>query len=47
MWNRLTKNASSYNAVVHSGRVGPEGGRVLVDRTVELIDALWTKPNVP
>ena len=33
----------SYSAVVHSGRVGPEGGQVLVDRTVELIDALWAK----
>jgi hypothetical protein len=37
----------SYSAVVHSGRVGPEGGQVLVDRTVELIDALWAKGNVP
>jgi hypothetical protein len=37
----------SYSAVVHSGRVGPEGGQVLVDQTVKLIDALWTKPNVP
>ena len=33
----------SYSAVVHSGRVGPEGGQVLVDQTVELIDALWAK----
>jgi thymidine phosphorylase len=37
----------SYSAVVHSGRVGPEGGQVLVDRTLELIDALWPKASVP
>lgn len=30
-----------YSAVVHSSHVGPEGGQVLVDRTVELIDDLW------
>jgi hypothetical protein len=29
-----------YSAVVHSSHVGPEGGQVLVDRTVELIDAV-------
>ena len=34
-----------YSAVVQSNLVGPEGGQVLVDRTVELIDALWTKAN--
>lgn len=33
-----------YSAVVHSSLVGPEGGQVLVDRTVALIDALWQKP---
>jgi len=32
-----------YSAVVESSRVGPEGGQVLVDRTVEMIDALWSK----
>jgi hypothetical protein len=36
-----------YSAVVQSGLVGPEGGQLLVDRTVELIDALWAKANVP
>ncbi len=30
-----------YSAIVESNLVGPEGGQVLVDRTVELIDALW------
>jgi hypothetical protein len=30
-----------YSAVVASSVVGPEGGRVLVDRTVALINSLW------
>ena len=30
-----------YSAVVESSRVGPEGGQVLVDRTVEMIGDLW------
>jgi hypothetical protein len=30
-----------YSAIVHSGMVGPEGGQVLVDRTVELLKSLW------
>ncbi len=30
-----------YSAVVHSSHVGPIGGQVLVDRTVELIDSMW------
>jgi hypothetical protein len=30
-----------YGAVIQSSRVGPEGGQVLVDRTVEAIEALW------
>lgn len=32
-----------YSAIVHSSRVGPEGGQLLVDRTVELINAMWPK----
>jgi hypothetical protein len=36
-----------YSAVVHSNQIGPEGGQVLVDRTVELIDSLWPKPDKP
>ncbi len=30
-----------YSAVIQSSRVGPEGGQVLVDRTVEAINAFW------
>jgi len=30
-----------YSAIPQSNRVGPEGGQVLVDRTVELIRAMW------
>lgn len=30
-----------YSAIVASSLVGPEGGQVLVDRTVELINSLW------
>ena len=30
-----------YSAVVQSCSVGPEGGQILVDRTVELINGLW------
>jgi len=31
----------SYSAIVASNRVGPEGGQVLVERSVELINSLW------
>jgi len=34
-----------YSAVVHSSLVGPEGGQVLVDRTVALIDSMWGNTN--
>lgn len=34
-----------YSAIVHSNLVGPEGGNVLVDRTVDIIDSLWTESN--
>ena len=34
-----------YSAIVHSSLVGPEGGQVLVDRTVELIDSMWQSDN--
>jgi hypothetical protein len=34
-----------YSAVVHSSLVGPKGGDVLVDRTVDIINSLWTKSN--
>ena len=32
-----------YSAVVHSSLVGSEGGNVLVDRTVNIINSLWTE----
>ena len=35
----------SYSAIVQSNQVGPEGGQILVNRTVELIDGLWTEAN--
>lgn len=33
----------AYSAVIHSSLIGPEGGQVLVERTVELIDRLWSE----
>ena len=30
-----------YSAIVESNLVGPEGGQVLTDRTVELINSFW------
>ncbi|NMC20494.1 MAG: hypothetical protein GYA33_08750, partial [Thermogutta sp.] len=33
-----------YSAVPQSTLVGPEGGQMLVDRTVELIGRLWSNP---
>ncbi len=33
----------AYGAIVQSNKVGPEGGRVLVDQTLELINSLWPK----
>ena len=34
-----------YSAIAPSCSVGPEGGQILVDRTVEIINSLWTKPK--
>ncbi len=34
-----------YSAVVHSSLVGPEGGDALVDRTVDIINSLWTESD--
>jgi hypothetical protein len=34
-----------YSAVVHSSLVGPEGGNVLVEKTVNIINSLWTESN--
>jgi hypothetical protein len=33
-----------YSAIAESNLVGPEGGQVLVDKTVELINSLWPEP---
>jgi len=30
-----------YGAVIQSSRIGPDGGQVLVDRTLEAIKELW------
>ncbi|MEX2565544.1 MAG: hypothetical protein WD431_06350 [Cyclobacteriaceae bacterium] len=34
-------HGGAYSAVIHSTLIGPEGGQVLVDRTVDLIEGLW------
>jgi hypothetical protein len=34
-----------YSAVVHSNLVGPEGGNVLVEKTVNIINSLWAESN--
>jgi hypothetical protein len=37
-----------YSAIIQSSVVGPEGGQVLVDRTVELIESIWQRePELP
>ena len=33
--------AGSYSAIPQSNIIGPEGGQLLVDKTVEIIDELW------
>ena len=35
------ERGGGYSAIVESNRVGSEGGQVLVERTVEAINALW------
>jgi hypothetical protein len=37
----------SYSAIIQSSRVGPEGGQVLVDETVQAIRDLWPVPAAP
>jgi hypothetical protein len=37
------EQGGGYSAVVHSCLVGPEGGQMLVDRTVALINSLWAE----
>jgi hypothetical protein len=36
-----TARGGGYSAIAESNVVGPEGGQVLADRTVELINSLW------
>ena len=33
-----------YSAVIESTHVGPEGGQMLVDRTVEIVKQMWASP---
>ena len=35
----------SYSAIIQSNLVGPEGGQILVDRTVQIINELWQTEN--
>ncbi len=35
----------SYSAIIQSNVVGPEGGQILVDRTVEVINSLWSNSS--
>ena len=39
--NQRAVRGGGYSAVIQSNRVGPEGGQVLVDQTVEAIKTLW------
>lgn len=39
-----TAAMNNYSATIMSNLVGPEGGQVLVDRTVEAINSLWPAP---
>lgn len=34
-------SGGGYSGLPHTNLVGPEGGRILVDRTVESIQGLW------
>ena len=34
-----------YSAIVHSSLVGPEGGNLLVNRTLNIINSLWTESD--
>jgi hypothetical protein len=36
---------TNYSATVMNNSVGPEGGQVLVDRTVDAISELWKAPG--
>ena len=36
-------HGGGYSAEVQSNQVGPEGGQMLVDRTIDAIKSMWTK----
>ncbi len=38
---QLAVGGGGYSAIVQSNQVGPEGGQILVDRSVELINSMW------
>ncbi len=40
-----TEPMNNYSATIMSDTVGPEGGQILVDKTVEAINSLWAKPT--
>jgi hypothetical protein len=40
-------SGGSYSALPVSNKVGPEGGQVLVDKTVQAIRDLWPTPQAP
>jgi hypothetical protein len=37
--------AGGYSAIVQSNRIALEGGQILVERFVELINSMWPKEN--
>lgn len=39
--------AGHYSAVPQSNIIGPEGGRMLVDKTVDIIKELWKEDCLP
>jgi len=40
-------DGGGYSAVIESNVVGPEGGRVLVDESVKVLEELWAEPRLP
>lgn len=40
-------DAGGYSALAGDNRVGPDGGQILVNRTVDRINSLWPETNTP
>jgi hypothetical protein len=40
--SKRAERGGGYSAIVESNKVGPEGGQVLADRTVDVLNTLWT-----